>query len=85
MIKIADGVQQIPVTPFQTINCYLVDDVLVDAGLKVSGRKLLRVLRDTPLRAHVLSHAHPDHQGASHRICADHAIPLWCHADGWPP
>ncbi len=80
MRKIAEGVHQIAVTPFQTINCYLVGDVLVDAGLRTSARKLLRVLRDVPLSAHVLTHAHPDHQGASHRICADRAIPLWCHA-----
>lgn len=80
MIDIANGVSQIPVTPFQTINCYLVGDVLVDAGLRTSARKLLRALRDVPLSAHVLTHAHPDHQGASHRICSDRAIPLWCHA-----
>ncbi len=81
MIELAKGVTQIPVTPFQSINCYLLGDVLVDAGLRISARKLLRLLRDRPLAAHVLTHAHPDHQGASHRICAGGTIPMWCHAD----
>jgi glyoxylase-like metal-dependent hydrolase (beta-lactamase superfamily II) len=26
----------------------------------------------------VLTHAHPDHQGASHAVCERFAIPLWC-------
>jgi glyoxylase-like metal-dependent hydrolase (beta-lactamase superfamily II) len=30
------------------------------------------------VNAHALTHAHPDHQGASHAICERLQIPLWC-------
>jgi glyoxylase-like metal-dependent hydrolase (beta-lactamase superfamily II) len=38
------------------------------------------VLRGRPVRAHALTHAHPDHQGASHAVCAELDVPLWCGA-----
>jgi glyoxylase-like metal-dependent hydrolase (beta-lactamase superfamily II) len=28
--------------------------------------------------AHALTHAHPDHQGATHEVCKRLGIPLWC-------
>jgi glyoxylase-like metal-dependent hydrolase (beta-lactamase superfamily II) len=30
------------------------------------------------VRAHALTHAHPDHFGSSHAICEQLEIPLWC-------
>ena len=30
------------------------------------------------MTAHALTHAHPDHQGASHAVCDALGIPLWC-------
>ncbi len=38
MIQIAKDVFQIPVTPRQMINTYLVGSTLIDAGIKFSGR-----------------------------------------------
>ena len=32
------------------------------------------------MSAHALTHAHPDHQGSSHAVCSELAIPLWCGA-----
>ncbi|MEM8653519.1 MAG: MBL fold metallo-hydrolase [Pseudomonadota bacterium] len=81
MIQIAEGAWQIPVMPRQSVNCYLLGDVLVDAGVKRSGAKLLRVLRGKAVAAHVLTHAHPDHQGASAEMCNALNLPLMCHAD----
>lgn len=80
MIEIADSVYQIPLGPRNAINAYLVGDVLVDAGVRWSGPTLLRVLSGRRLVAHVLTHAHADHQGASASICRERGVPLWCGA-----
>ncbi|MEX0371463.1 MAG: MBL fold metallo-hydrolase [Tateyamaria sp.] len=81
MIQIAEGAWQISVMPRQSVNCYLLGDVLVDAGIKSSGPKLLRALQGKAVSAHALTHAHPDHQGASAEICKALNLPLFCHAD----
>jgi hydroxyacylglutathione hydrolase len=52
--------------------------VLIDASTRWAGRRILRQLRGRSVRAHALTHAHPDHQGASHEICETLGIPLWC-------
>ena len=44
MIKIAKDVFQIPVTPRQLVNTYLIGSTLIDAGVKFSGRTILRHL-----------------------------------------
>jgi hydroxyacylglutathione hydrolase len=46
----------------------------------LAKRRILRELRGRTPRAHVLTHAHPDHYGSSHAICAALEIPLWCGA-----
>src|SRR5437660_9452068 len=53
-------------------------DVLVDAATRHAGRRILRQLRGRTVTTHALTHAHPDHQGASHQICETLGIPLWC-------
>lgn len=80
MIEIAEGVCQIPLGPRNAINAYLVGEVLVDSGIRWSGPTLLRELAGRKLTAHVLTHAHADHQGASALICRERAVPLWCGA-----
>ena len=80
MIELADGVYQIPLGPRHAINAYLVGDILVDAGIRWTGPALLRELAGRPLAAHVLTHAHADHQGASALICRERSVPLWCGA-----
>lgn len=80
MIPLGAHAWQIPITRREGINCFLLGDVLVDAGIRSSGPKLLAAVQDRPLAAHVLTHAHADHQGATHQICMQRDIPLWCHA-----
>jgi len=75
--KLADGVWQLGGFPPNAINIYLVEDVLVDAGSRHARRRILRELGTTSLRAHVLTHAHPDHQGSSHFVCDHYGVPLW--------
>ena len=79
MKELADGVWQLGgALPFpNAINTYLVGDVLIDAGAKFDGRKIVRQLEGRDLTAHALTHAHFDHQGSSKRICETFAVPYW--------
>ena len=79
-IQLADDVWQLPLLPMHGLNVYLIDDVVVDAGLPGSKEQLLAALDGRTLRAHVLTHAHPDHEWASAALCEARSIPLWCGA-----
>ncbi len=76
--RVAEGVIRVPLAPLSSLNCYLLDDVLVDAGVRWSAGRILGALERRQVRAHALTHAHPDHQGSSHKICGRLNIPLWC-------
>jgi hydroxyacylglutathione hydrolase len=43
--------------------------VLIDAATRQGERRIMRQIAGRKLSAHALTHAHPDHQGASHAIC----------------
>jgi glyoxylase-like metal-dependent hydrolase (beta-lactamase superfamily II) len=75
--ELADGVWQLPGLAPNVINAYLIGDVLVDAQTRHSGGRILRELRGHDVRAHALTHAHADHQGASHEVCEALEIPFW--------
>jgi len=64
--------------PRHIFNSYVMGDVLLDARSRHSARSILRQIRGLPLRAHVLTHAHIDHMGASHEICEELGLPLLC-------
>jgi hydroxyacylglutathione hydrolase len=51
--------------------------VLVDAGTKRSGGRILRQIEGHTVNAHALTHAHADHQGASKEVCDKLGIPFW--------
>jgi hydroxyacylglutathione hydrolase len=76
--QLADGVWHLN-TLFlpNSINAFLVEDVLIDAGTRRSGKGILRDLEGHTVAAHALTHAHPDHQGASHQVCTTLDIPYW--------
>jgi hydroxyacylglutathione hydrolase len=76
--QLADGVWHLD-TFFlpNAINAYLLEDVLVDAGTRQSGAKILKQLQGHRVNAHALTHAHPDHQGSSHRLCEGLGVPFW--------
>jgi glyoxylase-like metal-dependent hydrolase (beta-lactamase superfamily II) len=63
--------------PPNAINVYLMGDVLVDASTRHAGRRILRQIEGRDVSAHALTHAHADHQGASHEICEKLGIPYW--------
>jgi glyoxylase-like metal-dependent hydrolase (beta-lactamase superfamily II) len=79
--ELADGVWQLRGFPPDAINVYLLGDVLVDAATRRAGKRILRQLRGRQVTAHALTHAHPDHQGASHEVCQALGLPLWCGAN----
>lgn len=81
MKQLADGVWQLSGFPPNAINVFLVEDVLIDAGTRHSGRRIARQLGGHKLSAHALTHAHPDHQGASREVCVRYDIPFWVGAN----
>lgn len=78
MKQVADDVWQISVMPRNSINCYVIENFLIDAGVRSSSNKILSSIEDRNINTHVLTHAHADHQGSSKVICEKLKIPLWC-------
>ena len=81
MKRLADGLYLLRGFPPSAINVYLMGDVIVDAATRHAGRRILRQVRGHRVSAHALTHAHPDHQGASKEICEQLGLPLWCGRD----
>ena len=77
MKELAHGVYQLGSFPPNSINVFLIDGVLIDAATRYAGRRILRQLKGHEVTAHALTHAHPDHQGASDRVCTELEIPFW--------
>jgi glyoxylase-like metal-dependent hydrolase (beta-lactamase superfamily II) len=80
MREIAEGLYLLRGTPANGFNVYLMGDVIIDAGTRHAARRILRQVRDRPVAAHAITHAHADHQGSSHRVCNELGIPLFCPA-----
>jgi hydroxyacylglutathione hydrolase len=78
--RVADDLWQLRGFPPNGINVYLMGGVLVDAASRHAGRRIARQLAGHRVDAHALTHAHPDHQGASHELCERLGVPLWCGA-----
>jgi len=81
MKQLADDVFQLALTPRDGINAYVLGDVLVDAGLKQSVKRVLGGLQGRTLTAHALTHAHIDHAGGSKGVVGALGIPFWVGAE----
>ena len=77
MRQVADDLYLLKGFPPNAINVYLAGGVLVDAGMKRDRKRILRQLDGRTVTAHALTHAHSDHQGASHAVCEALGIPFW--------
>src|SRR5204863_27467 len=77
MEELAPGLWLITGFPRYGINAYLMGDVLVDAMGRQHAGLILKALRGHQVSGHALTHAHPDHQGASHAVCTELGIPYW--------
>lgn len=84
MREVAPDVYHLPLFPFDSINAYVIEGVLVDAGVRCSAQRLLPLLDGLPVRAHALTHVHADHQGGSQAVCDALGVPLWCGAADAP-
>ena len=84
MRELAPGLWMLKGFPPNGINVYLMGDVLVDAATKRAGKRILGQLKGRTVSAHALTHAHPDHQGASREVCTTLGIPYWVGARDVP-
>jgi glyoxylase-like metal-dependent hydrolase (beta-lactamase superfamily II) len=78
---LAPGVWRLKELPAPTINVYLAEDVLVDAGRRWDRRRIFAELEGREISMVALTHAHPDHQGVAKDVCEARGVPLACHAD----
>lgn len=81
MKRLAPGVWRLKEFPGPTINVYLAEDVLIDAGRRWDRRRIFAELAGVEITAVALTHVHPDHQGCAKWVCEARAVPLACHAD----
>ena len=81
MKYLAPGVWRLAELPAPTINVYLVEDVLIDAGRTWDRRRILEQIEGREISMLALTHVHPDHQGAAKAVCEARGVPLACHAD----
>jgi hydroxyacylglutathione hydrolase len=80
MRQLAEDVWQLSGFPPNSVNVYVIGNVLLDAGLAIDRRRILRQIEGRRIAAHALTHAHVDHFGSSHAICTRLDIPMWCGA-----
>jgi hydroxyacylglutathione hydrolase len=80
--NLAPGVWRLKELPAPSINIYLAEDVLIDAGRRWDRRRVFSELEGRANLAMVaLTHVHPDHQGVAKDVCESFDVPLACHAD----
>jgi hydroxyacylglutathione hydrolase len=78
---LAPGVWRLKEVPAPTINVYLAEDVLIDAGRRWDKRRIFAELDGVEISMLALTHVHPDHQGVAKDVCEARGVPLACHAD----
>jgi glyoxylase-like metal-dependent hydrolase (beta-lactamase superfamily II) len=82
--QIAEDVWQLPLAPRESVNAYLLGDVLVDAGTPPMGKKAVKALAGRTVAAHTLTHAHGDHVGGSRAVVDALGVPFWAPAGDAP-
>jgi hydroxyacylglutathione hydrolase len=81
MKRLAPGVWRVKELPAPTINVYLAENVLIDAGRRWDRRRIFSDLVGVEIAEVALTHVHPDHQGCAKWVCESRKVPLACHAD----
>jgi glyoxylase-like metal-dependent hydrolase (beta-lactamase superfamily II) len=80
MEEIAPRVHRLTLAPRDGLNAYLVGDVLVDAGMTTSAKRIVAALDGRDVRAIALTHAHADHVGGAKAVCEQLGLELWAPA-----
>jgi hydroxyacylglutathione hydrolase len=78
--RLAPGVWRVKEVPYPSINVYLAENVLIDAGRKWDKRRIFGDLEGVEIAELALTHVHPDHQGCAKWVCEARGVPLACHA-----
>lgn len=81
MKQLAPGVWRLKQFPAPSVNVYLAEDVLIDAGTRWDRGRIFAEIEGRDLSLVALTHVHPDHQGVAKDVCEARGIPLACHAD----
>lgn len=81
MKYLAPGVWRLKEVPAPSVNVYLAEDVLIDAGRRWDRGRIFAEIEGREISMLALTHVHPDHQGVAKDVCEARAIPLACHAD----
>jgi hydroxyacylglutathione hydrolase len=81
MKALAPSVWRLKQFPAPSVNVYLAEDVLIDAGTRWDHRRIFAEIEGRELSMLALTHVHPDHQGVAKDVCEARGIPLACHAD----
>lgn len=81
MKQLAPGVWRLKQFPAPSVNVYLAEDVLIDAGTRWDRCRIFAEIEGRRLSMLALTHVHPDHQGVAKDVCEARGIPLACHAD----
>jgi glyoxylase-like metal-dependent hydrolase (beta-lactamase superfamily II) len=68
MRQIADDVWHVPLAPRNSVNAYILGDVLIDAGVMPMGGRAVVAARERGVTSHALTHAHLDHAGGTARV-----------------
>ncbi len=80
MKNLAPGVWRLKEFPLPSINVYLAEDILIDAGRTWDRRRIFAEIEGRQISMLALTHVHPDHQGVAKDVCGARGIPLACHA-----
>lgn len=75
---VAKDVYQLPLAPKNGVNAFLIEDTLVDAGIKSSAKTILKYTSGIKINQHVLTHSHLDHMGSSNELSKTLKMPIWC-------
>ncbi len=81
MKPLAAGVWRLKQFPAPSVNVYLAEDVLIDAGTRWDRGRIFAEIEGREISLLALTHVHPDHQGVAKDVCEARGIPLACHAD----
>lgn len=80
MEQLASDLSVLSCRPAHAFNSYVASGVLFDAGTRWARRRILGEVDGVPLEAHVISHAHCDHQGSSAPVAEALGLPVWAPA-----
>jgi hydroxyacylglutathione hydrolase len=79
--QLAPGVWRLKQLPAPSVNVYLAEDVLIDAGTRWDRGRIFAEIEGREISMLALTHVHPDHQGVAKDVCEARGIPLACHVD----